>query len=113
MVSDRGMIDEIVAITSRKQSVRDGASADQRRTDTGIDPQKRFRKINPTIVVKEVIDSLRSAPRNDMNTRGIYHDGTVQVHRRHMSLDWIWRSQSRDIFRREAITWGSMTPMKA
>ena len=102
MVSDRGMIDEIVAIIAENNLY-------------GMEPQlingeripasiirKRFRKIN-SYVVKEVIDSLRSAPRNIVNTRGYIMTALYNASSTYeLGLDM---EVTRDMFRREASTW--------
>ena len=102
MVSDRGMIDEIVAIIAENNLY-------------GMEPQlingeripasiirKRFRKIN-SYVVKEVIDSLRSAPRNIVNTRGYIMTALYNASSTYeLGLDM---EVTRDMFRREASAW--------
>ena len=100
--SDRGMIDEIVEIIVENNLY-------------GMEPQlingeripapiirERFRKIN-SYVVKEVIDSLRSAPRNIVNTRGYIMTALYNASSTYeLGLDM---EVTRDMFRREASAW--------
>ena len=102
MGSDRGMIDEIVEIIVEINLY-------------GTEPQlingeripapiirERFRKIN-SYVVNEIIDSLRSAPRNIVNTRGYIMTALYNASSTYeLGLDM---EVTRDMFRREASAW--------
>ena len=64
--------------------------------------RERFRKIN-SYVVNEIIDSLRSAPRNIVNTRGYIMTALYNASSTYeLGLDM---EVTRDMFRREASAW--------
>ncbi len=102
MGSDRGMIDEIVEIIAENNLYgTESQSINGERIPASI-IRERFRKIN-SYVVKEVIDSLRSAPRNVVNTRGYILTALFNAASTYeIGLDM---EVNRDMFRREASAW--------
>lgn len=102
MGSDRGMIDEIVEIIAENNLYgMESQSINGERIPASIIREK-FRKIN-SYVVKEVIDSLRAAPRNIVNTRGYILTTLFNAASTYeIGLDM---EVNRDMFRREASAW--------
>ena len=100
--SDRGMIDEIVEIIAENMLY----GTEPQLINGALIPasviKEKFRKIN-SHVVKEVIDSLRSVPRNIVNTRGYIMTALYNASSTYeLGLDV---EVTRDMFRREASAW--------
>ena len=102
MGSDRGMIDEIVEIIVENDLYgTEPQMINGERIPASI-IKERFKKIN-SYVVKEVIDSLRSEPRNIVNTRGYIMTALYNASSTYeLGLDM---EVTRDMFRREASAW--------
>ena len=102
MGSYRGMIDEIVEIIVENNLYGTETQLINGERIPASIIRERFRKIN-SYVVKDVIDSLRSAPRNIVNTRGyiltaLYNASSTYE----LGLDM---EVTRDMFRREVNAW--------